>query len=105
MAKNLDLRKLSDRELLSLNHEIVALLRTRHRHNHRNELSTFDRGAKVSFQGPEGKPLSGTIVRVNQKTLTIATEHGTWRIDPCFVVDAKAPKENGGKLLKLQRSN
>ena len=103
MAKNPDLHKLSDNELLSLNHEIVALLRTRHRHDRRQELSTFNRGTQVSFRGPEGKPLSGTIVRVNQKTLTIATEHGTWKIDPCFVLKAKAATENGGKLLKLKR--
>ena len=105
MKINRDLYKLSDDELFDLNREIVALLKARHRLSNRNELSAFDLGDRVSFQGPERGTISGTIVRVNQKSLTIATEHGTWRIDPSFVVKEKGAKSSNGKVLKLHRSD
>jgi len=103
MTKTPDLHKLSDDELIELTHEIVDLLKARHRRSHRKQLLSFDPGERISFRGPEGGLLSGTIKRVNQKSLTIATEHGTWRIDPSFVVKGKAGKPESGKVLKLQR--
>ncbi len=97
MAKKPDLKSFSDDELLDLSHEIMGLLLARQRRDQRQELLAFDRGARVSFKGPDGNSISGMIVRVNQKTLTIATERGTWRIDPCFVV---MPKGSSGKSIK-----
>ena len=54
-----------------LNHEITDVLMARHRQEQRKGLLAFTVGERVSFQGPEGRPISGTIKRVNQKTLTI----------------------------------
>lgn len=105
MKKMLNLDQMSDDELLSLNHKIVDLLMARQSQQRRDGLSEFDVGERVSFQGPEGRPISGTIKRVNQKTLTIATDHGQWKIDPCFVLKYKAAKAVHGKVLKLHRSD
>ena len=104
MTKTIDLSRLSDDELLRLNHEIIALLKARQRHGSRRELLAFDLGEAVTFKSPEGGAINGTIVRVNQKTLTIATDHGVWRVAPCFVQKAQTTgRPRGAKLLELKR--
>jgi hypothetical protein len=106
MAPSLiDLRKLSDDDLLRLNHEIIALLKARHRHQERQELMAFDPGDAVIFEAPEGgRQMRGVVIRVNQKSLTIATDGGTWRVAPCFVKkDKDTSKSRGGKLFPLRQ--
>ena len=104
MRKTVDLSQMSDDDLIRLNHEIIALLKARERLNSRRELMPFDLGENVTFKSPDGRRMRGTIVRVNQKSLTIATDHGVWRLPPCFVSKAKAPaKADGAKLLQLNR--
>ena len=105
MKKTPNLAQMSDDELLSLNKEIIALLMARQRHEQREGLLAFDVGERVSFQGPEGRPINGTIKRVNQKTLSIVTDHGLWKIDPCFVLKDKAAKASRGKVLTLHRND
>lgn len=107
MSKTYDLRSLSDDELLRLNQEIIAQLKVRQRLAERRELQAFDRGDNVVFDAPEGgRRLRGTIVRVNQKSLTIETEGGIWRVAPCFVSKEKgtAPVSGAAKLLLMRRS-
>lgn len=108
MSKTMDLTEMSDDELLRLNHEVIALLKARHRLAERQELQTFDLGDAVSFESPEGgRRLRGTIVRVNRKSLTIATDRGIWRVAPCFVSKTKTGAAAGkgvAKLLPLRRS-
>ena len=105
MSKTPDFDIFSDEDLVMLNHAIIATLKERQGKRERQELRRFSVDQPVSFQGPEGGPLSGRIVRVNQKTLTIATEHGLWRIDPDYVVKEKTPKRDKGQILKLHRPN
>lgn len=105
MKKTLNLAQMSDDELLSLNHEIIDLLMARQRQERREGLLAFDVGERVSFQGPEGRPINGTIKRVNQKTLTISTDHGLWKIDPGFVLKDKPSKASRGKILTLHRND
>ena len=104
MAKTIDLTNLSDDELVRLNHEIIALVKARHRLQSRREMLAFDLGERVTFKSPEGGRVSGTIIRVNQKSLTLATEHGVWRVPPCAVSKEKAAgKPGGAKLLQLKK--
>ena len=79
--KSFDIGKLSDDDLLLLNHEIISLVKSRHRLRGRRKLLSFDIGDSVTFEGPEGGKVHGKILRVNQKTVTIATDKGTWRVD------------------------
>lgn len=106
MSKIKDLHSLSDDELLRLNHEIIALLKARHRLAERREMQDFDLGEAVAFDAPEGgRRLRGTIVRVNRKSLTIATDGGIWRVAPCFVSKEKSnATAAGAKLFSLKRS-
>ena len=105
MKKMHNLDQMSDDELLRLNREIVAALMARQHQEQRKELLAFTVGDRVSFQGPEGRPISGTIKRVNKKTLTIVTAHGLWKIDPGFVLKAKSVKAGRSKVLTLHRND
>jgi len=105
VTRPLDISKLSDQELFQLNREIVALVHARSRQRDRKKLLSFDLGDRVIFDGPQGGKVHGTIVRLNQKSLTIITDQGTWRIDPSFVSkerEKKLPKTKGGNVLQLR---
>jgi hypothetical protein len=104
MSLSLDLLKLSDEELFRLNSEICAILKARSRHENLAKLRTLSPGDSVSFKNPEGGRIHGTVIRVNQKSITIATERGQWRVAPCFVTkDDSAAKTKGGQLFELKR--
>ena len=105
MKKTPNLAQFSDDELLSLNREIVDLLTARQRQEQRQSLLEYCIGERVTFQGPEGRPISGIIKKINQKTLTIVTDHGQWKIHPCFVLKQKAIKAGRGKALTLHRND
>ena len=105
MTRPLDISKLSDQELFQLNREIVALVQARSRQRDRKKLLSFDLGDRVVFDGPQGGKVHGSIVRVNQKSLTIVTDQGTWRIDPSFVSkerEKKQPKTKDGNVFQLR---
>ena len=42
--------------------------------------SAFSRGDKVSFQSRTGDKISGTVVKVNQKTVTVSTPVGQYKV-------------------------
>lgn len=106
--RKFDLKSLTDDELLRLNHATIAELKARQRLAERKQTAAFDLGDAVAFDAPEGgRRLRGTVVRVNRKSLTIATGGGIWRVAPCFVSKEKggaAPATSSAKLLPLRRS-
>lgn len=104
MSRGIDVSKLSDDELFALNQEILAVVKARHRLQHRRKLLSFDVGDRVDFKAPEGgQRIRGTVVRVNQKSVTIATEGGIWRVDPSFVAKEKTPtKTKNGNVFQIK---
>lgn len=103
MEKFRDLENFSDAELLGLNQAIISVIKARHRLNRDKKIRSFCRGERIVFKGPEGGLIDGEILRVNQKSLTVSTEHGTWRIDPAFVTTGGPSKKADGKVIKMQR--
>lgn len=105
MSKIVDLARLSDDDLLRLNRDIIAQLQARSRKAARAELAAFELGDAVAFDAPEGgRRLRGTVVRVNRKSLTIATDGGVWRVAPCFVSKEKGASSASASLIPLRRS-
>lgn len=103
MITDADLGKLSDDELIDLNQMIIAQLEFRQRRRQKQALSAFEVGDSVYFDDPEGNRHDGTVLRVNQKSLTIRTSrHGTWRVAPGFV-KKKSGEPKGGRLFDLRR--
>ena len=45
------------------------------------KLQEFDIGEEVSFEH-EGDIITGTVIRVNKKSLTVRSERGSWYISP-----------------------
>ena len=79
----IDIDKMTEAELVELNHRIVQRLKFLESMHHHNEMLKFNVGDKVSFQ-PSGRGrLTGTLVKYNQKTVTIITDDGQrWNVAP-----------------------
>lgn len=47
---------------------------------------TFDLGARVSFESNSGERLTGTLVKLNRKTVTVITDdQRQWRVSPSLL--------------------
>ncbi len=90
----IDIDKLTEAELIDLNHRIVARLKfIREMRTHAHMLE-FGVGERVSFQPDGHPPLNGTITKYNRKTVTVIAENGQqWNVAPSFLRKAD-PNEN-----------
>ena len=87
---SIDVEKLSLEELVDLNRRIVHRIRYLHSLKTRAQLDRFEVGDRVTFQS-EGRPVSGVVIRVNQKTLSIHTDdHHHWNIHPKFLTKTQS---------------
>lgn len=79
----IDIDKLTEAELIDLNHRIVERLRFLHQMRAHAEMLDFRIGDRVEFQ-PEGRPLVvGMLTRYNKKTVTVITDAGErWNVAP-----------------------
>jgi len=89
----IDIDSLSEKELVELNHKIVARLRFLSQMRSHAEMLDFRIAEKVRFR-PAGHPeLIGTVTRYNKKTVTVITDDGQhWNVSPSFLtkVDSKS---------------
>ena len=90
---NIDIDKLTEAELVDLNHRIVERLRFLHQLRSHVEMLEFRIGERVQFQ-PEGRPLeTGVITRYNRKTVTVITDTGhRWNVAPQFLRRTVVPE-------------
>ena len=79
----IDIDKLTEAELIDLNHRIVERLRFLNQMRAHAQMLEFKIGDRVSFQ-PEGRPVVvGMLTRYNRKTVTVITESGEhWNVAP-----------------------
>ena len=89
----IDIDKLTEAELVDLNHRIVERLRFLHQLRSHVEMLEFRIGERVEFQ-PQGRPLeTGVIARYNRKTVTVITDTGhRWNVAPQFLRRAAGPE-------------
>jgi hypothetical protein len=74
---------LSKKELIALNEMIVHRVRIMNRLDTLGSMSLLKIGDKVKWNGSDGNARTGTIVRLNSKTASVAVENeGQWRISP-----------------------
>jgi hypothetical protein len=82
----IDLTTFSEDELLDLNRRIVERLQLIRSAKHLSQLAHFSVGMMVEFEAPDdGRMLRGTVVRLNQRTATIVTTAGRWRVSPSLL--------------------
>jgi hypothetical protein len=82
----IDIDRLSEKELIDLNHKIVARLRFLREMRSHAEMINFRIGEKVRFH-PAGHPeVTGTLTRYNKKSVTVIAEDGMrWNVHPSFL--------------------
>lgn len=82
----IDIDKLTEPELIDLNHRIVARLRFLTQMRAHTQMLEFKVGDRVAFQ-PDGRPvLVGMLTRYNKKTVTVITDDGGhWNVAPGFL--------------------
>jgi hypothetical protein len=95
---NIDVEKLSPEELFALfsfadSHilelkkwglnfrKVCRRINELNRRKMAEKLQEFEIGDEISFEH-EGDIITGTVIRVNKKTLSIRTDRGHWYIDP-----------------------
>ena len=81
----IDIDKLTEAELIDLNHRIVERLRFLNQMRAHARMLEFKIGDRVSFH-PEGHPIVvGMLTRYNKKTVTVITDSGQrWDVAPAL---------------------
>jgi len=91
----IDIEKLTEPELIELNHKIVERLKFLESARTHTEMMAFNIGEKVSFSPAGRGELTGMLVKYNKKTVTVLTEDGQkWNISPHLLERVKKPKRN-----------
>jgi hypothetical protein len=101
----LDLTKLSEDELIELNRHIVERLRFLRSTKSLAQLASFSIGLVVEFDTDDGRTISGTVARLNQRTATVVTAAGRWRVSPSLLRrgTAHVTKAQSPRVVALTR--
>ena len=101
----IDIDRLSEAELVDLNHRIVARLRFLQQMRAHSEMLDFRIGDRVVFQPPGEASVAGMLTRYNRKTVTVITDEGRkWNVSPGVisrVIPTEATKAGGSNRVRL----
>ncbi len=80
---NINIDRMTETELIELNHKIVERLRFLNQMRTHAKMLEFNIGDRVTFQ-PDGRPvIFGILTRYNKKSVTVITDSGErWIISP-----------------------
>jgi hypothetical protein len=103
----IDIDKLSEAELIDLNHRIVERLRFLNQMRAHSQMLDYGIGERVTFH-PEGHPpLIGIVTRYNRKTVTVITDAGQhWNVATGLLcrTDARERADTGNaKVVPIKR--
>ena len=77
------IKRLNEEDLLFLNRLIVERLKLIAQARATTLMTSFARGDRVCFQAPDGRMLEGMVLRLNKKTISVATDDGhQWNVSP-----------------------
>ena len=80
------LDRLTEEELVQLNHVIVARLRLMQQIRSHNQMMNFRIGQAVRFTTVTGQVIRGRIKSLNRKSVTVFSDtSGTWRVAPALL--------------------
>ena len=98
----IDIDKLTEEELIDLNHRIIERLRFLNQMRAHSQMLDFKIGDRVTFQ-PQGRPpVVGMLTRYNKKTVTVITDSGhQWNVAPGFLRKATAPERSDTGTAKV----
>ena len=103
---NIDIDRLTEADLIDLNHRIVARLRFLRALKTHVTMLEFRIGERVRFHPGGRPPVTGIVTRYNRKTVSIVTDDGhRWNVSPQFLeradLDAQTMTPEGGNVLTL----
>ena len=94
----IDIDRLTESELVELNHRIVERLKFLASMHAHAEMMEFSIGEKVSFHPAGREEQRGVLVKYNKKTVTVVTEEGQrWNVSPHLLYKVKNSKSRSGK--------
>lgn len=89
----IDIDKLTEEELIDLNHRIVERLRFLAQMRAHGAMLKFSIGQRVSFDPGDRPAVTGTLMKYNKKTVTVVTDDGhRWNVSPAYLREAE-PKD------------
>lgn len=89
----IDIDKLSEEELIELNHRIVERLKFLESFHNHKEMMKFAIGERVSFEPPGRGRQIGVLVKYNKKSVSVMTESGQkWTVSPHLLSKVKQVK-------------
>ena len=102
----IDLDKLTEAQLVDLNHRIVARLKFLREARSHSAMLEFRIGDRVTFK-PEGSlPLVGVLTKYNRKTVTVITGDGEhWNVSPMFLrkADVQSTQSSAPNVVPIKR--
>ena len=81
-------------ELVKLNRRVVERLQFIRSAKTLTQLARFSVGMAVEFDSDDGRTISGTVARLNQKTATVVSAAGRWRVSPSLLRPASVAQES-----------
>jgi len=89
-AMTIDIDKLTEKELIDLNHRIVERLRFLSQMRAHGAMMKFSIGQRVSFTAEDHRTISGTLIKYNRKSVSVVTDDGhRWNVSPTFLRPAE----------------
>lgn len=98
---SLDLAKLSEDDLIELNRRVVERLQLVRSAKNLAQLARFSVGMAVRFDTGDGRTISGTVARLNQRTATVVTPSGRWRVSPSLLRAVDASQGAGMRSARV----
>jgi hypothetical protein len=101
----IDIDRLSEEELIELNHKIISRLRFLREMRSHVQMMDFRIGEKVSFRPPGEPEITGTLTRYNKKSVTVISDSGQrWNVHPGLLSRVSAAAANPAKVSHEQGS-
>ncbi|MBU2501200.1 hypothetical protein KJ682_07735 [bacterium] len=80
------IKRLGEEDLLFLNLLIVERLKLISQARATTLMTGFTRGDRVCFRATDGSLLEGVVLRLNKKTVSVATDDGhQWNVSPALL--------------------
>jgi hypothetical protein len=97
---SIDIDRLTEAELIDLNHRIVERLRLLDQMRAHKTMLNFAIGDTVMFEDQNGRTVEGTMIRYNRKSVTIITIDGRrWNVAPGFLRKVNTSSNKGAPSL------
>lgn len=94
----IDIDKLSEAELVDLNHRIVARLRFLHQMRAHADMLEFKIGDRVTFRPSGQERVEGMLTRYNKRTVTVISDDGRqWNVSPQLLSKVVSSTTTGTK--------